>query len=71
MKNSFGNNLSSGFLSHLLDCSIEMIDMNIELLCNSGSLKIGANNSLNTYYFSFLGGPAIGGFYYTSVTFEF
>ena len=38
---------------------------------NSGSLKIGATNALNRYYYSFLGGPAIGGFYYTSVTFEF
>ncbi|MDI1325143.1 MAG: hypothetical protein PSV36_20555 [Algoriphagus sp.] len=37
---------------------------------NSGSLKIGATNALNRYY-SFLGGPAIGGFYYTSLTFEF
>ena len=38
---------------------------------NSGSLKIGATNALNRYYYSFLGGPAIGGFYYTSLTFEF
>ncbi|RIW15131.1 TonB-dependent receptor [Algoriphagus lacus] len=38
---------------------------------NSGSLKIGATNAFNRYYYSFLGGPAIGGFYYTSVTFEF
>jgi outer membrane receptor protein involved in Fe transport len=38
---------------------------------NLGSLKIGATNVFNRYYYSFLGGPAIGGFYYTSLTFEF
>jgi iron complex outermembrane receptor protein len=38
---------------------------------NSGSIKIGATNAFNRYYYSFLGGPAIGGFYYTSVSFEF
>lgn len=38
---------------------------------NLGSLKIGTTNAFNRYYYSFLGGPAIGGFYYTSVTFEF
>lgn len=41
------------------------------LFKNSGSLKIGTTNALNHYYYSFLGGPAIGGFYYTSLTFEF
>lgn len=33
------------------------------------SVKIGATNLINKYYNSFLGGPAIGGFYYTTVTF--
>ncbi|PSL06399.1 iron complex outermembrane receptor protein [Cecembia rubra] len=36
---------------------------------NLGSVKFGATNALNRYYYSFLGGPAIGGFYYTSLTF--
>lgn len=31
--------------------------------------KIGATNCLNTYKASFLGGPQVGGFYYTSVTY--
>jgi outer membrane receptor protein involved in Fe transport len=29
-------------------------------------IKIGATNLTNSYYYSFIGGPAIGGFYYTS-----
>ena len=32
------------------------------------SLKIGGTNLLNRYYFSFLGGPRIGGFYYLTLT---
>jgi outer membrane receptor protein involved in Fe transport len=32
------------------------------------NLKIGATNLTNKYYNSFLGGPAIGGFYYTTLT---
>lgn len=34
------------------------------------SVKIGATNLTNTYYNSFLGGPSIGGFYYTAVTYK-
>ena len=30
--------------------------------------KLGATNVLNQYYYSFLGGPSIGGLYYLSVT---
>jgi outer membrane receptor protein involved in Fe transport len=41
----------------------------IGFLKNTCSLKLGATNALNRYYYSFLGGPAIGGFYYTSLTF--
>jgi outer membrane receptor protein involved in Fe transport len=33
-------------------------------------VKSGANNLLNTYYNSFLGGPSVGGFYYMSLTFS-
>lgn len=32
--------------------------------------KIGGTNVLNQYYNSFLGGPAVGGFYYTSISFN-
>ena len=33
------------------------------------NLKIGATNLANKYYNSFLGGPSIGGFYYTTITY--
>ena len=33
------------------------------------SIKLGATNVLNHYYNSFSGGPAIGGFYYTTVSY--
>jgi len=32
--------------------------------------KLGATNLTNQYYYSFLGGPAIGGFYYLNLTFK-
>ncbi len=32
------------------------------------NLKLGATNLLNRYYYSFIGGPSIGGFYYTTAT---
>lgn len=32
-------------------------------------LKLGASNILNHYYTSFLGGPQIGGFYYTTISY--
>ena len=35
------------------------------------SVKLGATNVLNRYYYSFLGGPYIGGFYYSTVTYLF
>ncbi|MEP7109683.1 MAG: TonB-dependent receptor [Ferruginibacter sp.] len=34
-------------------------------------LKIGATNILNHYYYSFLGGPYIGGFYYSTISYIF
>ncbi len=33
------------------------------------SIKLGATNVLNRYYYSFLGGPSIGGFYYVTVSY--
>lgn len=48
------------------------LDMQVTagILKNAGRIKIGATNALNRYYYSFLGGPAIGGFYYSSLTFD-
>jgi iron complex outermembrane receptor protein len=40
------------------------------VLENHLSIKIGASNLLNQYYYSFIGGPAVGGFYYASVTYD-
>ena len=34
------------------------------------NLKVGATNILNHYYYSMLGGPQIGGFYYTTLTYS-
>jgi len=33
------------------------------------NLKVGASNLLNHYYYSFLGGPAVGGMYYATITY--
>ena len=33
-------------------------------------LKLGASNIFNQYYYSILGGPQIGGLYYTTVTYS-
>jgi iron complex outermembrane receptor protein len=33
-------------------------------------IKVGATNVLNHYYYSILGGPQIGGFYYTTLTYS-
>ena len=33
-------------------------------------IKIGVTNVLNNYYYSILGGPQIGGFYYTTLTYS-
>jgi iron complex outermembrane receptor protein len=34
------------------------------------NIKLGATNFLNHYYYSMLGGPQIGGFYYTTLTYS-
>jgi outer membrane receptor protein involved in Fe transport len=34
------------------------------------NLKVGATNILNHYYYSMLGGPQIGGFFYTTLTYS-
>lgn len=35
---------------------------------NKLGIKLGATNLLNKYYYSFIGGPSIGGFYYCTTT---
>jgi iron complex outermembrane receptor protein len=45
--------------------------VNASVLKNSLNIKFGATNLLNTYYYSFIGGPSIGGYYYTSLTYGF
>ncbi|TRW25990.1 TonB-dependent receptor [Flavobacterium zepuense] len=34
------------------------------------NIKVGATNMFNKYYYSFLGGPSIGGLYYTTLTYR-
>jgi iron complex outermembrane receptor protein len=52
--------------------SYATIDMQLTagLLKNTWLLKMGATNLTNRYYYSLIGGPAIGGFYYLSATFS-
>lgn len=47
------------------DCMIQY-----HFLHPSISIKTGATNLLNRYYYSILGGPQIGGFYYTTITYQ-
>jgi outer membrane receptor protein involved in Fe transport len=42
--------------------------VSLGILENHLNVKVGASNLLNQYYYSFIGGPAVGGFYYASVT---
>lgn len=43
--------------------------LTVAIFKNFGSIKFGATNALNRYYYSYLSAPGIGGFYYTSLTF--
>lgn len=43
--------------------------VNYNFLKEKLMVKMGATNLLNRYYYSFLGGPAIGGLYYTTLTY--
>ena len=47
------------------------VQANYQFIKPGISVKIGATNVLNNYYYSFLGGPYIGGFYYSTVTYSF
>ncbi len=48
----------------------ETIDTQVSKAFNKISVKIGGSNVFNRYYQSFLGGPSIGGFYYTSLAYN-
>lgn len=44
--------------------------VNYSFMQNKLNIKVGGTNLTNAYYNSFLGGPAIGGFYYTAIKYE-
>jgi iron complex outermembrane receptor protein len=48
-----------------LDCQLTA-----NVMKDSLQLKLGTTNLTNQYYYSFMGGPAIGGFYYVAATFN-
>jgi hypothetical protein len=47
------------------------LPLNVVLLKSAFTVKAGAINLHNAYYCAFTGGPAMGGFYYTSLTHGF
>lgn len=47
----------------------QTVDAQVSSRWNKFSVKVGASNIFNHYYRSFLGGPSIGGFYYTVLTY--
>ncbi|MFA6084577.1 TonB-dependent receptor [Mucilaginibacter sp.] len=46
------------------------VQVNYDFIKTKLNVKLGASNLTNQYYNSFLGGPAIGGFYYTTLTYS-
>lgn len=48
----------------------QTVDAQVSSHWSKFSVKIGSSNLFNHYYHSFLGGPAIGGFYYTTLTYS-
>ncbi|MFP5040647.1 TonB-dependent receptor [Parasediminibacterium sp. JCM 36343] len=44
--------------------------VNYRLLHDKANIKIGANNALNKYYYTYIGGASVGGFYYTTLSLE-
>ena len=42
--------------------------LTIGIVKNHANLKFGATNLTNQYYYSYIGGPNIGGYYYGSLT---
>ncbi|MES2430253.1 MAG: TonB-dependent receptor [Bacteroidota bacterium] len=45
------------------------VQVNYQIKNPQINIKLGATNVLNRYYYSFLGGPSIGGGYYTTITY--
>lgn len=48
--------------------SFQTVDAQISFAIEKVRLKIGGTNILNEYYRSYLGGPSVGGFYYTAIS---
>lgn len=48
----------------------QTLDAQISCTFEKLRLKVGGTNILNHYYNSFLGGPSVGGFYYTTLSFN-
>ncbi|HMG90347.1 MAG TPA: hypothetical protein VK589_09805, partial [Chryseolinea sp.] len=46
----------------------QAIDAQFSYTWDKFHLKVGGTNIFNHYYNSYLGGPSVGGFYYTTVT---
>ncbi|SEA41130.1 TonB-dependent receptor [Pedobacter hartonius] len=44
--------------------------VNYDLFSHKLNVKVGGANVFNKYYYSYLGGPSIGGFYYTTFTYS-
>jgi len=44
--------------------------VNYDLFRHKLNVKVGGANVFNKYYYSYLGGPSIGGFYYTTFTYS-
>ena len=59
------------FLVNGITPSYGSLDFNISkwFSKNKINIKMGATNLLNTYYYSYLGGPSVGGMYYLSITY--
>jgi iron complex outermembrane receptor protein len=47
----------------------QTVDAQLSYLWGKVKLRVGGTNVLNRFYTSYLGGPSVGGFYYTSLTF--
>ncbi|TDQ08707.1 TonB-dependent receptor [Pedobacter metabolipauper] len=44
--------------------------LSYDLMKTKLRIKLGATNLLNNYYYSYLGGPSVGGMYYTTLTYQ-
>lgn len=51
--------------------SYHTIDAQLSYWKNKLMVKVGGTNIFNRYYYSYLGGPSVGGFYYSSVMVNF